>query len=249
MIWIRCILVEGFAYFAGDFPIFSIMHGNITLIKSTTKKNPYPLNKSSPLKVGRMLHRSETRFGSSGKYERGRKEKPVQTCMKREKQLVSRNSCVDYLESNEGDPELLVFILFTSDVKIKSISVVGGADEMSPSKMFINRDGIDFSNAQGMQPVQEWDLVENLQGVLEYQTSFSYFASGSLGCLKSLCPSHHFLLVSFPSNPYIGAHVVINPKLSALALQLHFQSTGSGDTDTSKVLGADTNGYITGAIG
>ncbi|KAL3726990.1 hypothetical protein ACJRO7_031829 [Eucalyptus globulus] len=61
-----------------------------------------------------------------------------------------------YLESNDGDPELLVFIPFTSDVKIKSISIVGGADGSSPSKMraFINREGIDFSDAQSMQAVQ-----------------------------------------------------------------------------------------------
>ncbi|XP_010911743.1 uncharacterized protein [Elaeis guineensis] len=83
------------------------------------------------------------------------------------------------LESNDGDPELLVFIPFTSDVKIKSISVVGGSGGTSPSKMraFINRDGIDFSDAQNMQPVQEWELAENLQGVLEYQTRYSRFQS------------------------------------------------------------------------
>ncbi|KAK6944871.1 PITH domain [Dillenia turbinata] len=85
----------------------------------------------------------------------------------------------DKLESNDGDPELIVFIPFTSDVKIKSISIVGGADGTSPSKMrvFINREGIDFSDAQNMQPVQDWDLVENLQGVLEYQTRYSRFQS------------------------------------------------------------------------
>ncbi|KAL5151006.1 PITH domain-containing protein 1 [Glycine soja] len=84
-----------------------------------------------------------------------------------------------HLESNEGDPELLVFIPFTSDVKIKSISIVGGADGTSPSKMrvFINREGIDFSDAQSMQAIQEWDLVENMQGVLEYQTRYSKFQS------------------------------------------------------------------------
>ncbi|KAE8665273.1 Detected protein of confused Function [Hibiscus syriacus] len=38
------------------------------------------------------------------------------------------NSTGEHLESNEGDPELLVYIPFTSDVKIKSISIVGGAD-------------------------------------------------------------------------------------------------------------------------
>ncbi|XP_078428147.1 PITH domain protein (DUF1000) isoform X2 [Wolffia australiana] len=93
------------------------------------------------------------------------------------------SSAEGYLESNEGDPELLVFIPFTSDVKIKSISVVGGADGTSPSKMraFINRDGIDFSDAQTMQPVQEWDLVENIQGMLEYETRYSRFQGvGSL---------------------------------------------------------------------
>ncbi|XP_030947788.1 PITH domain-containing protein 1-like isoform X2 [Quercus lobata] len=42
---------------------------------------------------------------------------------------------------------------------------------------FINRDGIDFSDAQGMQAIQEWDLAENLQGVLEYQTRYIKFQS------------------------------------------------------------------------
>ncbi|KAH0642369.1 hypothetical protein KY289_033343 [Solanum tuberosum] len=70
-------------------------------------------------------------------------------------------------------------IMFTADVKIKSIAIVGGADGTSPSKMraFVNRDGIDFSDAQSMQAIQEWDLAENLQGVLEYQTRYSRFQS------------------------------------------------------------------------
>ncbi|KAJ8542205.1 hypothetical protein K7X08_017071 [Anisodus acutangulus] len=89
------------------------------------------------------------------------------------------NTSEGHLESNEGDPELIVFIPFTADVKIKSIAIVGGADGTSPAKMraFINRDGIDFSDAQSMQAVQEWDLAENLQGVLEYQTRYSRFQS------------------------------------------------------------------------
>lgn len=89
------------------------------------------------------------------------------------------NSSGEHLESNDGDPELLVFIPFTSDVKIKGISIVGGTDGTSPSKMraFINRDGIDFSDAQSMQAVQEWELVENFQGVLEFQTKYSKFQS------------------------------------------------------------------------
>jgi len=89
------------------------------------------------------------------------------------------NNSEGFLESNEDDPELLVYIPFTSDVKIKSISIIGGAGGTSPSKMraFINRDSIDFSDAQNMQSVQEWELAENLQGVLEYQTRYSRFQS------------------------------------------------------------------------
>ncbi|CAN0907331.1 PITH domain-containing protein CG6153 [Linum grandiflorum] len=91
------------------------------------------------------------------------------------------NLSAGVLESNDGDPELLVYVPFTTDVKIKSISIVGGADGTSPSKMrvFINREGIDFSDAQDMQAVQEWELAENLQGVLEYQTRYAKFQSVS----------------------------------------------------------------------
>lgn len=82
-----------------------------------------------------------------------------------------------YLESNEGDPELLLFIPFTTDVKIKSISIIGGEEGRSPSKMraFINREDLDFSIVGAMSPVQEWDLAENFQGELEYQTRYAKF--------------------------------------------------------------------------
>ncbi|XP_002977781.2 PITH domain-containing protein 1 [Selaginella moellendorffii] len=81
------------------------------------------------------------------------------------------------LESNEDDPELILFIPFTTDVKIKSICVIGGTDGSSPSKMraFINREDIDFSDARELLPVQEWDLAENLYGELEYPTRYPKF--------------------------------------------------------------------------
>eukprot|EP00252_Welwitschia_mirabilis_P009499 TRINITY_DN2213_c0_g1_i1.p1 TRINITY_DN2213_c0_g1~~TRINITY_DN2213_c0_g1_i1.p1 ORF type:complete len:204 (+),score=42.88 TRINITY_DN2213_c0_g1_i1:227-838(+) len=83
------------------------------------------------------------------------------------------------LESNSGDPELIVFIPFTSDVKIKSISVIGGDGGTSPSKMraFINKEGIDFSDVQDIKPVQEWELAEERQAEIEYQTRYSRFQS------------------------------------------------------------------------
>lgn len=81
------------------------------------------------------------------------------------------------LRSNDGDPELLLFIPFTSDVIIKGISIIGGADGTSPTKMraFINRIDVDFSNVQNLTPVQEWDLAENPRGELEYQTRYARF--------------------------------------------------------------------------
>ncbi|KAH7424715.1 hypothetical protein KP509_11G020900 [Ceratopteris richardii] len=84
-----------------------------------------------------------------------------------------------FLESNDDDPELLLFIPFTSDVKIKSVSVIGAGDGHSPSRMraFLNRQDIDFSTAAEMNPVQEWELAENLQGTLEYQTRYARFQS------------------------------------------------------------------------
>ncbi|MCO5551473.1 hypothetical protein L7F22_004977 [Adiantum nelumboides] len=84
-----------------------------------------------------------------------------------------------YLESNDGDPELLLFIPFTTDVKIKSISIIGAGDGRSPSRMraFLNREDIDFSTAAAMNPIQEWELGENLQGTLEYQTRYAKFQS------------------------------------------------------------------------
>jgi hypothetical protein len=81
------------------------------------------------------------------------------------------------LASNDDDPELIVFIPFTTDVKIKSICIIGGADGSSPSKMraFLNRDDIDFSQANDLTPIQEWELAENIRGELEYPTKYAKF--------------------------------------------------------------------------
>eukprot|EP00850_Spirogloea_muscicola_P005216 SM000023S07672 [mRNA] locus=s23:735661:737895:- [translate_table: standard] len=81
------------------------------------------------------------------------------------------------LESNDDDPELLIFVPFTTDVKIKSICIVGGVDGTSPSRMrvFSNREDIDFSNVQDLPPLQEWELAENTRGEVEYVTKYAKF--------------------------------------------------------------------------
>lgn len=37
-------------------------------------------------------------------------------------------------------------------------------------QVFINRDDLDFSTAGELPAVQEWDLLENLNGQIEYPT-------------------------------------------------------------------------------
>merc|ERR1711920_312104 len=78
---------------------------------------------------------------------------------------------------SDEDPELIVFVPFTCDVKIKSIAVVGGADGAGPSRMRVwtNRDDIDFGSAESVKPLQEWSLADNFNGALEYPTRYTKF--------------------------------------------------------------------------
>lgn len=81
--------------------------------------------------------------------------------------------------SDEDDPELIIHVPFTSDVKLKSLCVIGGFDGSSPSKLkvFVNREDIDFTNAHDVPATQEWELAENVRGEIEYQTKFTKFQS------------------------------------------------------------------------
>jgi hypothetical protein len=55
--------------------------------------------------------------------------------------------------------------------------VIGGPDGAAPSKLkvFINRDDLDFSTAADLAPTQEWELVENANGTMEYPTQVAKF--------------------------------------------------------------------------
>jgi hypothetical protein len=62
----------------------------------------------------------------------------------------------EYLCSNLGDPELLLYIPFTAAVKIKSFTVIGGEDGSAPSnvKLFVNVDNPDFDLSEDGTPAQ-----------------------------------------------------------------------------------------------
>jgi len=72
---------------------------------------------------------------------------------KSRERMLDRNDC---LESNEGDPELLLYIPFNSAVKMKSITMIGGEDGTSPAivKLFVNVENPDFDLIEGATSTQ-----------------------------------------------------------------------------------------------
>jgi len=71
---------------------------------------------------------------------------------------------------------------FTEIVKVKSICVIGPrGDGEAPSelKVFVNRDDVDFTNADDLVATQKWDLVEEWVDGVEYLTKMSKFINVS----------------------------------------------------------------------
>ena len=85
------------------------------------------------------------------------------------------------LESEEDDPQLIIHIPFVSPVKIRAITVIGGSDGMAPAELraYVNRETLDFADAEQFPPVQEWTLADAPGVDLEYTTQFSRFQNVS----------------------------------------------------------------------
>eukprot|EP00038_Savillea_parva_P031251 m.84228 g.84228 ORF g.84228 m.84228 type:complete len:230 (-) comp9587_c0_seq2:35-724(-) len=83
-----------------------------------------------------------------------------------------------FVES-DADEQLLFFIPFTGNVKLKTIVLITANDETRPTvmKAYKNRDDIDFDLAESLTPTQEWSLVETPAGHdgLRYETRASQF--------------------------------------------------------------------------
>lgn len=87
--------------------------------------------------------------------------------------IKSKENMLDkdkYLESNDDDPELLIYIPFNSVVKIKTFTMIGGEDGLSPShvKLFVDCENPDFSLIENGIPSQEFDCIQNPEGELQY---------------------------------------------------------------------------------
>ncbi|KAJ2751842.1 hypothetical protein H4S06_004058 [Coemansia sp. BCRC 34490] len=81
--------------------------------------------------------------------------------------------------SSDADEELLVFVPFTSMVKLRSIYIWGGATGAAPSevRVFANRDDLDFDTVGQCAPTQQWSLVAQAREPVEYPVRATKFSS------------------------------------------------------------------------
>lgn len=97
----------------------------------------------------------------------------------------------EQLDSAEDDPELLLHVPFDGAVKLTGITVVGGPDGTAPAKLkvYTNRDDLDFSTVADLPAVQEWELLENGAGLIEYPTLAAKFSG--VHSLDLYFPANH----------------------------------------------------------
>lgn len=71
-----------------------------------------------------------------------------------------------FVVSHDGDPEILLYVPFTSSVKVKSFCVGGGDGGKEPTncRLFINKDTIDFSNVADTVETDDVDLAADPVG-------------------------------------------------------------------------------------
>lgn len=84
------------------------------------------------------------------------------------------------LQSGYGK-DLVVFIPFDGEIKIKSIIIIGGDEGTAPSKMklFRNVEVVDINILEEKKPLQVIDMNENVTGELEYLLNVSKFNNTS----------------------------------------------------------------------
>lgn len=83
-------------------------------------------------------------------------------------------------ESDYG-VDMVVYIPFKGEMRIKSICVVGGFEGSSPSKLklYKNENNVDISIIEEKKPIQTIDLAENTEGSVEYPVALSKFTNVS----------------------------------------------------------------------
>ena len=86
----------------------------------------------------------------------------------------------DFCDSNDGDIDLVIYIPFSAQVNLKSMTIIGGEDGMSPAKIkiFVNKKEpeVDFDLKEA-NCEQEINCVENPNGRLKYFLKANKFHS------------------------------------------------------------------------
>lgn len=93
---------------------------------------------------------------------------------------------------SDADAEIIIIARFTNPVSIRKIMVIGGGDDaFHPSvlKCYVNKETIDFSNIEEMNPVQVFSLPINSQGTAEMITSLQPFTN--IMTVAFYFPSNH----------------------------------------------------------
>lgn len=75
-----------------------------------------------------------------------------------------------FVESTEGDAELIIHVPFTAPVKLAAVAIIGGDMGTAPLsvRLHVNREDLDFQSAQDLQPIQQVDLVEDFHGAVQF---------------------------------------------------------------------------------
>ena len=105
-------------------------------------------------------------------------EKVEGNCRKIFKQKGDMLDKKDFTESNDDDVELMIYIPFKEQCRIKTMTMIGGEDGTAPSviKLYVNNDNPGFELLEE-KPTQTIECVENPLGELPYTLSPSKFNS------------------------------------------------------------------------
>lgn len=103
-------------------------------------------------------------------------EKVSGSCQKIFKTKDKMLEKTDNVESNDNDPDLLIYIPFSSQVKVRTMTMIGGEEGTAPAriKLFVNQNNPDFDLAESPAS-QTLDCLENPEGELIYQLMPSKF--------------------------------------------------------------------------
>lgn len=126
---------------------------------------------------------------------------------------------------SDSDPELMIHIPFISSVTLKSFVVVGGSAQTAPARvrLWINREDIDFSNADDIPPTQVFDLNFDPAASVEYMPKYASF-------LTFICECARHIFIFLQSHFQICHSVCRVSKFSNIShLVMMFPSNFGGD--------------------